>query len=95
MSIDQSSLNRLLTALTPQNHMTALREQRANLLQKLQQRTDTGTPNGVQPQTGDIKQQIRELAAVDQQIAQAIYDETSKKLESERLEREAACGSLF
>ena len=90
MAIDQNSLNRLLTALTPKNHMAVLREQRTNLLQKLRQSTDNGKAGGVQQQAGNIKSQIRELAAVDQQIAQEIYDETSRKLEAERLEREAA-----
>ncbi|GBG58465.1 hypothetical protein SPFL3102_02187 [Sporomusaceae bacterium FL31] len=90
MAIDQNSLNRLLAVLAPKNHMAVLREQRTNLLQKLRQSTDNGKASGVQQQVGNIKSQIRELAAVDQQIAQEIYDETSRKLEAERLEREAA-----
>lgn len=88
MAIDQTGLNSLLTALTPKNSMAALREQRANLLQKLQQRT--GKTDGGQQPAADIKKDIRELAAVDQRIAQEIYDETSKRLEEERLEREVA-----
>lgn len=83
MAIDQTGLNSLLTTLTSQNNMAALREQRANLLQKLQQRTDTGKTDGGQQQAGDIKQEIQELAAVDQQIAQGMYDEISKRLEWE------------
>ncbi|KYZ76731.1 hypothetical protein AXX12_09985 [Anaerosporomusa subterranea] len=90
MAIDQTGLNSLLTTLTPKNNMAALREQRVNLLQKLQQRTDIGKTDGGQQQAGDIKQEIHELAAVDQQIAQEMYDEISKRLEEERLEREAA-----
>lgn len=90
MAIDQTGLNSLLATLTPKSNMAALREQRANLLQKLQQRTDTGKPDGGQQQAGDIKQDIQELAAVDQQIAAEMYDEVSKRLEEERLEREAA-----
>ncbi|QJW47891.1 hypothetical protein HA075_20370 [bacterium BFN5] len=90
MAIDQNSLNRLLASLTPKSHMAALREQRTKLLQKLQQRTDNSKTGDVQQRAGNIKHQIRELAAVDQQIAQEMYDETFRKLEAERLEREAA-----
>ncbi|HAK72537.1 MAG TPA: hypothetical protein DCP36_01275 [Sporomusaceae bacterium] len=50
MAITQSSLNSLLAALTPKNNMAVLREQRASLLQKLQQRTGDGGQ-----QTGDMK----------------------------------------
>jgi len=90
MAIDQSSLNSLLTTLTPKNNMAVLREQRTNLLQKLQQRTDNGKTDGGRQQAGDIKQQIQELAVVDQQIGREMYDEISRKLEEKRLEREAA-----
>lgn len=89
MAIDQAGLNSLLATFMPKNNMTALREQRANLLQKLQQ-SDTGNQDGDRQQPGDIKQQLRELVAVDQEIAQKLYDEISKKLEEKRLEREAA-----
>lgn len=90
MAIDQNSLNRLLASLTPKSQMAALRQQRTTLLQKLQQRIDNGKAGGGHQQPDGIKSQIRELAAVDQQIAQGMYDETSRKLETERLEREAA-----
>ena len=83
MAIDQTGLNNLLATLTPKNNMAVLREQRANVLQKLQQKMDNGKP-------ADVKQEMRELAAVDQQLAKGIYDEVSQKLEKERLEREAA-----
>ena len=69
--------------------MMVLREQRANVLQKLQQRADNGKTGGVQQQAGDVKHQLRELFMVDQQIAQEMYDEISRKLEGQRLEREA------
>lgn len=83
MAIDQTGLNNLLASLTPKNNMAVLREQRANVLQKLQQKMDKGKP-------ADVKQEMRELAAVDQQLAKGIYDEVSQRLEKERLEREAA-----
>lgn len=83
MAIDQTGLNNLLATLTPKNNMTVLREQRASVLQKLQQKIETGRP-------GELKQGMRELAAVDRQLAQGIYDEVSHRLEKERLEREAA-----
>lgn len=82
MAIDQTGLNNLLATLTPKNNMAVLREQRANVLQKLQQKMDNGKP-------ADVKQEMRELAAVDQQLAKGIYDEVSQRLEKERLEREA------
>jgi len=78
------------TTLTPKNNMAVLREQRTNLLQKLQQRTDNDKTDNVRQQAGDIKRQIQELAVVDQQIGQAMYDEISRKLEEERLAQEAA-----
>lgn len=83
MAIDQTGLNNLLATLTPKNNMAVLREQRANVLQKLQQKMDNGKP-------ADVKQEMRELAAVDQQLAKGIYDEVSQRLEEERLGREAA-----
>lgn len=83
MAIDQTGLSNLLATLTPKNNMAVLREQRANVLQKLQQKMDNGKP-------ADVKQEMRELAAVDQQLAKGIYDEVSQRLEKERLEREAA-----
>jgi len=83
MAIDQTGLNNLLATLTPKNNMVVLREQRANVLQKLQQKMDNGKP-------ADVKQEMRELAAVDQQLAKGIYDEVSQRLEKGRLEREAA-----
>ncbi|MDF2930483.1 MAG: hypothetical protein K0Q75_2721, partial [Anaerospora sp.] len=60
-----------------------LREQRSNALQKLQQKIDAGKPD-------ELKQDMQELAAVDRQLAQGIYDEVSQRLEKERVEREAA-----
>lgn len=90
MAIDQAGLNSLLATFMPKNNMAALREQRAHLSQKLQQRIDTGNKAGDRQQTGDIKHQLRELAAVDQQIAQRLYDEISQKLEEKRLAQEAA-----
>ena len=89
MAIDQAGLNSLLATFMPKNNMAALREQRANLLQKLQQ-SDTGNKDGDRQQTGAIKHQLRELVAVDQQIAQRLYDDISQKLEEKRLAREAA-----
>lgn len=83
MAIDQTGLNNVLATLTPKNNMAVLREQRANALQKLQQKIETGKP-------AELKQEMRELAAVDRQLAQGIYDEVSQKLEKERLERETA-----
>lgn len=83
MAIDQTGLNNLLATLTPKNNMSVLREQRASVLQKLQQKIETGRP-------GELKQEMRELAAVDRQLAHGIYDEVSHRLEKERLEREAA-----
>lgn len=83
MAIDQTGLNNLLATLTPKNNMAVLREQRANALQKLQQKIDTGKPD-------ELKQDMQELAAVDRQLAQGIYDEVSQRLEKERVEREAA-----
>ncbi len=88
MAIDQNSLSSLLAVFAPRSNMTALREQRANLLQKLQQ--NPGDPDGDRQQASDIKNNFRELAAVDQQISQAMYDEIAGKLEEERLEQEAA-----
>lgn len=88
MAIDQAGLNSLLAAFRTKNTMSVLREQRANLLQKLQ--CNTGSKDNNRQHTGEIKQQLRELVAVDQQIAQKLYDEISKKLEEKRLEREAA-----
>lgn len=82
MAIDQTGLNNVLATLTPKNNMAVLREQRANALQKLQQKIETGKP-------AELKQEMRELAAVDRQLAQGIYDEVSQRLEKERLEREA------
>lgn len=90
MAIDQNSLNSLLAAFTPRSNMTVLREQRASILQKLQQKTDPGNPESVRQQAEDMKNNFRELAAVDQQIGQAMYDEMAGKLEEERLEQEAA-----
>lgn len=89
MAIDQNGLNSLLAKLTPQNNMAALREQRANLLRKLQSTIDS--PEGSKTPTGDTKHDIKEMAALDQQIAQEVYDETSRRLEEERLKQEAAC----
>lgn len=83
MAIDQTGLNNLLATLTPKNNMAVLRERRANALQKLQQKIDNGKPD-------ELKQEMQELAAVDQQLAKGIYDEVSQRLEKERLEREAA-----
>ena len=83
MAIDQTGLNNLLATLTPKNNMAVLREQRANALQKLQQKIDAGKPDA-------LKQDMQELAAVDRQLAQGIYDEVSQRLEKERVEREAA-----
>jgi hypothetical protein len=88
MAIDQNSLSSLLAVFAPRSNMTALREQRANLLQKLQQ--NPADPDGDRQQASDIKNNFRELAAVDQQISQAMYDEIVGKLEEERLEQEAA-----
>lgn len=90
MAIDQAGLNSLLATFMPKNNMAALREQRANLLQKLQQKIDTGSKGGERPQAAGIKEQLRELVAVDQQIAQKLYDEISHKLAEQRLAREAA-----
>ncbi|SHJ03096.1 hypothetical protein [Propionispora hippei] len=90
MAIDQNGLNSLLAAFTPYNNMTALREQRANLLRRLQQSTEVGKPDNVLHQEGDRKSDLRQLAAVDQQIAQTMYDEVAGRLEEERLKREAA-----
>lgn len=89
MAIDQAGLNSLLATFMPKNTMSALRQQRANLLQKLQQ-SNTGDKDNQRQPTGDIKQQLRELIAVDQQIAQKLYDEISTKLEEKRLAQEAA-----
>lgn len=83
MAIDQTGLNNLLATLTPKNNMAVLREQRANALQKLQQKIDAG-------KSDELKQDMQELAAVDRQLAQGIYDEVSQRLEKERVEREAA-----
>lgn len=88
MAIDQNSLSSLLAVFAPRSNMTALREQRANLLQKLQQ--NPADPDGDRQQASDIKNNFRELAAVDQQISQAMYEEMAGKLEEERLKQEAA-----
>lgn len=88
MAIDQNSLNSLLAVFAPCSNMMALREQRARLLQKLQQ--NPGNPDSDRQQAADIKNDFRELAAVDQQISQAMYDEMAGKLEEERLKQEAA-----
>ena len=90
MAINQTGLNSLLAAFLPKSNLTALREQRATLLQKLQQKIDTGSKGGERPQAAGIKEQLRELVAVDQQIAQNLYDEISHKLTEQRLAREAA-----
>ena len=86
MAIDKNGLSNLLAILRPQNNMSALREQRASLLQKLHQTTVTGK----QQQGLATKHDIQQLVLVDRQIAQEMYDETYRKLETERLEREAA-----
>lgn len=83
MAINQTGLNNLLATLSPKNNMAVLREQRSNALQKLQQKIDAGKPD-------ELKQDMQELAAVDRQLAQGIYDEVSQRLEKERVEREAA-----
>ncbi len=93
MAINQNTLNSLMTTFTFNSNMMALRDQRANFLHKLQQRTDNGKMDGIQQQAGDIKHQIRNLAIVDKQSAQETYDEIYKKLEGERLEREAMFAS--
>jgi hypothetical protein len=83
MAINQTGLNNLLAILSPKNNMAVLREQRSNALQKLQQKIDAGKAD-------ELKQDMQELAAVDRQLAQGIYDEVSQRLEKERVEREAA-----
>lgn len=88
MAIDQNSLNSLLAVFAPRSNMAALREQRARLLQKLQQNPEN--QDGGRQQAEDIKNNFRELAAVDQQISQAMYEEMAGKLEEERLKQEAA-----
>ncbi|MEN6567663.1 MAG: hypothetical protein ABFC57_15365 [Veillonellales bacterium] len=89
MAIDQNGLNSLLANLMPKNNAAVLREQRTNLMRKLQTTADR-SENGL-PSTEDTKRDIKELAAVDQEIAQEVYDETSHRLEEQRLEQEAAC----
>lgn len=90
MAFDQIGLNSLLTTLTRQNNLAALRKQRANLLQELQQKPSTGKTPGRQQPAGDLKQDVKKLADHLQQSAQEIYDQVSTRLERERLEREAA-----
>jgi hypothetical protein len=96
MPIDQIGLNNLLTMVNPQNNLTALRKQREQLQRKLNQETSYTTPN---TQTNhddsnntstDSKQIIVELAAVDKQIQQSVYEEETRKLELERLKQEEA-----
>ena len=90
MPIDQASLNSLLTTLMPKDNMTVLRERRASLLQNLQDRKDNGNNEDGHQVVGDAKKELAELAEVDQRIAQEVYDETTRKLEEERLKLEEA-----
>ncbi|MBP2636978.1 MAG: hypothetical protein H6Q72_2885 [Firmicutes bacterium] len=96
MPIDQMGLNNLLTMVNPQNTLTALRKQREQLQRKLNQAAAYTTPNALTNPVDsnntptDSKQVILELAAVDTQIQQSVYEETTRKLELERLKQEEA-----
>ena len=89
MGMDQSGLNRLLAELQHKSKLTALRDYRAGLWSKLSQTADqhNGDSNTDQAKRG---QDIKELAALDKQIAQEVYEEKTRKLETERLELEEA-----
>lgn len=94
MSIDQASLNMLQAMANPKSQLTALKEYRDGLQNKLEQATRNQTTVNADNQTNnassDRKQVIVELQAADKQLQQTIYEEETRKLELERLKREAA-----
>lgn len=94
MSIDQASLNMLQAMANPKSQLTALKEYRDGLQNKLEQATRNQPTVNADHQTNnassDRKQVIVELQAADKQIQQTIYEEETRKLELERLKREAA-----
>ena len=96
MPIDQMGLNNLLSIVNPQNSLTALRKQRDQLQRKLNLGTSYTTPDTPTNHDGnnntptDSKHVILELAAVDKQIQQSVYEEETRKLELERLKQEEA-----
>ncbi|TWH47109.1 hypothetical protein [Sporomusa sp. KB1] len=93
MPIDQMGLNNLLAIVNPQSNLTALKNYREGLQQKLEQKlhnntTDTIVNHDSSNTNTDDKQVIVELQTVDKQIQQTIYEEETRKLELERLKRE-------
>jgi hypothetical protein len=79
MRIDQNSLNDLLSMVHPQKTSDALREKREKILKNLQENDGS-----------DKKELIAELQGTERQIEMEVFEENSRKLELERLEREEA-----
>ena len=94
MPIDQADLNNLLTTLFPKDNLTALREKRNDLQKKLEQGTGGNTKKlaaqDKNSTNANNRQVIVELQAADKNLQQAIYEDETRKLEIERLKREAA-----
>ncbi|CQR71739.1 hypothetical protein SOV_05370 [Sporomusa ovata DSM 2662] len=95
MPIDQMGLNNLLAIVNPQSNLTALRNYREGLQKKLEQKlhnntTETIVNHDSSNTNTDDKQVIAELQSVDKQIQQTVYEEETRKLELERLKREAS-----
>lgn len=88
MGMDQNGLNSLLAGLQPKSNLSALRDYRAGLWNKLRQAADRQQSGDGKPDQANLGQDIKELSELDKKIAQEVYDEETKKLETERLKLE-------